>query len=122
MGQLIKKRIAKFNRHLRIRKKISGTTERPRLSVRRSLNHIYCQLIDDINQKTLFAFSTQNKEFLKSVQHSGNVQAASKLGEVFGPQMITKGIKKVALDRGGDKYHGRIKALAESLRKAGLEF
>ncbi len=122
MAQVTRKKISKFKRHLRIRKRVFGTADRPRLSVHRSLNHLHCQFIDDMSQKTLFAFSTQDKDFKKHVKKSGNVQAAVKLGELFGPKALAKGIKKISFDRGGNLYHGRIKALADSLRKAGIEF
>ena len=114
--------ISRFKRHLRIRKKIFGTSERPRLSISRTLNHLSAQLIDDINHKTIFAFSTQNKEFRKNCKNGGNVEASVKLGEFFGPKIISSGIKKLAFDRNGFLYHGRVKALADSLRKSGLEF
>ena len=122
MALIQEKKLARFRRHLRIRKKVFGTPDRPRLSVHRSLNHIVIQLIDDVNQKTLFAFSTQDKDFRKKIKSTGNLEAASKLGEFFGPKVISHGIKKVTFDRGGYLYHGRIKAVADSLRKAGLEF
>lgn len=95
---------------------------KPRLSIYRSLNHLFVQLIDDIHQKTVFGFSTLDKEFRKKVKATGNVQAASKLAEHFGPEILKKGVKQIAFDRGGFAYHGRIKAFAETLRKAGLEF
>ena len=116
------KKISRSKRRLRIRKKIFGTVDRPRLSVYRSLNHLFVQLVDDVNQKTLIAFSTQDKEFRKKIKSAGNVESAAKLAETFGPKMLAQGIKKIAFDRGGYLYHGRIKALADGLRKAGLEF
>ena len=122
MPTLEKKRFAKLRRHLRIRKKVYGTTEKPRLSVYRSLNNLFVQLVDDVNQKTLFAFSTQDKEFKKICKNSGNVEAAHKLGEHYGAVMTAKGFKKIAFDRGGYLYHGRIKSLADSLRKTGVQF
>ena len=122
MPTLEKKRFAKLRRHLRIRKKVYGTTEKPRLSVYRSLNNLFVQLVDDVNQKTLFAFSTQDKEFKKICKNSGNVEAAQKLGEHYGALMTAKGFKKIAFDRGGYLYHGRIKSLADSLRKTGVQF
>lgn len=122
MPVIEKKRFALKRRHMRIRKKVFGTSEKPRLSVFRSMNHIMAQLIDDVNQKTLFSFSTLEKEFSQHCKATGNVEAANKLGEVFGPKILAKGIKKVVFDRGGYLYHGRIKALADSLRKAGVEF
>ena len=99
-----------------------GTASRPRLSVYRSLNHLFVQLIDDVNQKTIFGFSTLNKDFRKKVKSTGNVEASTKLAEHFAPEILKKGIKSLAFDRGGFVYHGRIKAFAEALRKTGLEF
>jgi len=120
--QVLEKRLARSKRHLRIRKKIFGSNERPRLSVHRSVKHFFIQLVDDVNQKTLFSFSTLDKDFRKSIKQTGNIEAAKKLGEYFGPQILKKGIKKITFDRGGYVFHGRVKALADSLRKAGLEF
>ena len=109
-------------RHERSRKRIFGTTERPRLSIFRSGKHLYAQAINDYEGKTLFAFSTLNEKFKKSVPKGNNVESAKKLGEIFGTQLLAKGIQKVVFDRGGDKYHGRVKALAEALRQAGVNF
>jgi large subunit ribosomal protein L18 len=117
---MLKKTLALKKRHGSIRKRLSGDSERPRLYVRRSLNHIYVQIINDLEHKTLFSYSTLNKGFEKPAK--GKIAAAEKLGEVAGKLMVDKGIKKVAFDRGGYKYHGRVKALADSLRKAGLDF
>ena len=109
-------------RHERIRKQIFGSAERPRLCVYRSEKHLYAQAIDDYSQKTLFSFSTLNEKFRKASPKSRTVEAAKKLGEVFGSELKTKGIKKIVFDRGGYQYHGRVKALAESLRATGLDF
>ncbi len=109
-------------RHGSIRKRISGDSERPRLCVKRSLKNIYVQVIDDVESKTLFAFSTQNKDFLSAKPESGKVAAAAKLGEIYAPKLKEKGITKIAFDRGGYMYHGRVKALADSLRSGGIEF
>lgn len=99
-----------------------GTVERPRLTVHRSLKNIYVQVIDDTASRTLFSFSTADKAFTDAKPKQGKVSAAVKLGEVFAPKLIEKGIRKVAFDRSGCLYHGRIKALADSLRKGGIEF
>ena len=118
---MLKKELARAARHKGIRKKITGTSERPRLCVRRSLNHMYAQVIDDIVQKTICSVSTADKEFLKATKGS-KTKKAEKLGEVFAEKLKGKGISKIAFDRAGYKYHGRVKALAESLRKAGIQF
>ncbi len=118
----IKKELSRLKRHNRIRKDIKGTQERPRLSVHRSINNLFIQLIDDIEGKTLYALSTQDKKFKEKNKTGGNVKAAELLGEIIAKEAQTKGIKKVVFDRGGYLYHGRIRALAESARKAGLDF
>ena len=107
----IRKRI-----HARIREKMAGTAERPRLNVYRSLNHLYAQVIDDQKGETLVAAST-----LKA-KTGGNVAAAKEIGKAIAEQAVAKGIKRVVFDRGGYLYHGRVKALADAARAAGLEF
>ena len=107
--------------HARIRAKMSGTAERPRLNVYRSLNHIYTQLIDDLNGVTLASASTVSKKG-EGKKAGGNVMAAAEVGKLIAERAKEKGIKKVVFDRGGYLYHGRIKALAEAAREAGLEF
>jgi large subunit ribosomal protein L18 len=102
--------------HARIREKLSGTAERPRLNVYRSLNHIYAQVIDDQTGQTLISAST-----IKS-KTGGNVAAAKEIGKAVAEKAVAKGIKRVVFDRGGYLYHGRIKALADAAREAGLEF
>lgn len=113
---------ARRRRHERIRKEVFGTPERPRLSVYRSLNHIYAQIIDDSRGNTLVAASTLDKDLSTEKGHKGNVSMAKKVGELIAKKAIEKGLKKVVFDRGGYLYHGRVKALAEGARKAGLEF
>ncbi len=113
------KRIA---RHKRIRKHIESTVERPRLYVHRSLKNIYIQVIDDQNANTLFSLSTRSKELQEKIKYGGNVAAASMLGEAVAEVMKQKGITKIIFDRGGYLYHGRVKAVAEGLRKAGMIF
>ena len=115
------KEARRLKRHGRIRRKMFGTSERPRLAVHRSAKNLYVQVIDDVKAHTLFSFSTAAKDFAKSAPKP-KVQKAEKLGQFFGEQLKEKGIKKVAFDRGGYAYHGRIKALADSLRQAGIEF
>ena len=107
--------------HSRIRRKLSGTTERPRLNVYRSLNHIYTQLIDDLNGVTLVSASSFGKK-TEDKHYGGNVAAAKEVGKVIAERAKEKGIKKVVFDRGGYLYHGRVKALADAAREAGLEF
>ena len=107
--------------HTRIREKISGTTQRPRLNVYRSLNHIYTQLIDDSKGVTLVSASSAGKKG-EEKPYGGNVEAAKLVGKLIAEKAQEKGIKKVVFDRGGYLYHGRVKALAEAAREAGLEF
>jgi len=115
----LKSRVAK---HQRIRKKISGTTERPRLDVFRSLKHIYAQVIDDDTGKTLTSASTLSKEFKEQKKKSCNIEAAKIVGELIAEKTLAKGIQKVVFDRGGYLLHGRVKALAQGARDKGLEF
>ncbi|MCM8710782.1 50S ribosomal protein L18 [Clostridium sp. SYSU_GA19001] len=110
---------ARKRRHLRIRKKVSGTSEKPRLAVFRSEKNIYAQIIDDVAQRTLVAASSLDKEF-NGV--GSNKEAAREVGKLIAKKAIEKGIKSVVFDRGGFIYHGRIKELAEGAREAGLEF
>lgn len=113
---------ARKRRHLRVRKKVFGTPERPRLSVFRSLRHIYAQVIDDTTGHTLVAASTVEPELRKTLKSTGNIEAAAQVGRLIGKRAIEKGITKVVFDRGGNKYHGRVKALADGAREAGLGF
>jgi large subunit ribosomal protein L18 len=107
--------------HSRIREKMSGTAERPRLNVYRSLNHIYTQLVDDLNGVTIVSASTLGKKG-ENKNYGGNVAAAAEVGKLIAERAKEKGIKKVVFDRGGYLYHGRVKALADAAREAGLEF
>lgn len=109
-------------RHLRMRKKLTGTTERPRLNVYRSLNNIYAQLIDDIKGVTLVSASTLDKELKDDPGHGGNKNAAKAVGTLVAKKALEAGIKQVVFDRGGYIYHGRVKELADAAREAGLEF
>ena len=110
---------ARLARHARVRKKISGTAECPRLDVFRSLQHIYAQLIDDVAGVTLATASTVEKEF---TEYGGNKTAAHKVGELLAKRAADKGITTVVFDRGGYIYHGRVKELAEGAREGGLKF
>lgn len=114
------KNVARKRRHARVRKNVQGTQERPRLNVYRSNKHIYAQLIDDINGKTLASASTVDKEL--SVESTGTVEAAKQVGELIAKRAQEHNVKSIVFDRGGYIYHGRIKALAEAAREAGLEF
>ncbi len=116
------KNVKRLRRHKRIRKKVFGTPERPRLCVFRSNKHIYAQVIDDTIGHTLVAASTLDPELRGKLQKTWNVEAAREVGRLIGKRALEKGIKKVVFDRGGYKYHGRVKALAEGAREAGLEF
>ena len=119
----IKEKLRKrTRRHLRIRREVVGTAERPRLSVYRSLKHIYCQIINDIEGKTLVAASTQSPDLRTQIKYGGNVAAAEIVGKKIAEEAKNKGIAKVVFDKGGYKYHGRIKALAEAARKYKLSF
>jgi large subunit ribosomal protein L18 len=113
---------ARLKRHLRVRKKITGTTERPRLNIFRSAKHMYAQIIDDTTGATLAAASTQDKDLRDQVASGGNVEAAKKVGELIAQRAKAKGLDKVVFDRGGYLYHGRVQALADAAREAGLEF
>ncbi|AWB47058.1 50S ribosomal protein L18 [Paenibacillus sp. CAA11] len=113
---------ARLKRHLRVRKKIQGTAERPRLNVYRSAKHIYAQIIDDVAGVTLASASTVDKELSKEIGNGGNVESARKVGELIAKRGQEKGVKNVVFDRGGYLYHGRIQALADAAREAGLEF
>jgi large subunit ribosomal protein L18 len=115
------KKIARRHRQERIRKRIHGTTERPRLSLHRSLNHIYAQIIDDVAGKTLLGLSTQSKEFA-SGKDAGNVKGARELGKLVAKKALEKKISQVVFDRSGFLYHGRVKAFAEGAREEGLKF
>ena len=112
-------RAQRIKRHARVRGKISGTAERPRLSVFRSENHIYAQIIDDVAGTTLVSASTVEKGCEGS---GGNVEAAKKIGAAVAERALAKGIENVVFDRGGYIYHGRVMALAEGAREGGLKF
>lgn len=114
------KNVSRKRRHNRVRKNLFGTTERPRLNVYRSNKHIYAQLIDDTTGVTLASASTVDKEL--SVDSSSSVAAATQVGELIAKRAQDKGHKSVVFDRGGYLYHGRVKALADAAREAGLEF
>ena len=112
----------RVNKHRKLRNRFSGTAERPRLAVFRSNNHMYAQIIDDTVGKTLVAASTVEKEVSAELEKTNNVDAAAYLGTVIAKRAIEKGINTVVFDRGGFIYQGKIKALADAAREAGLEF
>ena len=109
-------------RHLRIRKNVVGTAERPRLSVRRSLKNLFVQIVDDAKGLTLLSASTTDKGIKNKAGYCGNIKAAALLGEAVAERAKDKKIIKVVFDRGGYDFHGRIKAFAEAARKGGMEF
>lgn len=109
-------------RKKRVRKKVSGDAEQPRLTVYRSLRHTYAQLVDDDNGSTLVEASTMGRKIRDELPNGGNVEAAAKIGEAVARRALAIGIKCVRFDRNGYKYHGRVRALAEAARKAGLVF
>ena len=117
-----RKEVKRVFRHKRIRKKVIGTLQRPRLCLHRSLKNLSAQVIDDTQRKILFGMSTLSKDIKGKVKSGGNIDAAKQFGEVFAKKAKEKGISKVAFDRGGHPYHGRIKAFAEAAREGGLEF
>ena len=114
--------VIRLRRHARVRNKISGTPERPRLNVFRSNSHIHAQIIDDTVGNTLVSASTLQKDVKANLEKTNNVDAAAKLGEVIAKKALDKGIKSVVFDRGGFVYQGKVKALAEAAREAGLDF
>ena len=119
MGKLTKKE-ARQRRHHRIRRKVVGTPERPRLNVFRSMKHIYAQVIDDQNGRTLLSASSLDPEL--GIKSGGNIAAAKTVGELLGKRALEHGVRKVVFDRGGYAYHGRVRALADAVRGVGLEF
>ena len=112
----------RVKKHMRIRNRFSGTAERPRLAVFRSNNHMYAQIIDDTVGNTLVSASTLESAVRAELGKTNNVDAAAYLGTVIGKRAVEKGIKKVVFDRGGYIYHGKVAALADAAREAGLEF
>ena len=117
-----KPRLARYRRHSRVRFKVEGTPTRPRLCVFRSLNHIYAQVIDDSQGQTLVAASTLDPETRSETNGKAKTSKAELVGSMIAKRALSKGIKQVAFDRGGYKYHGRVKALAEAARQGGLKF
>lgn len=116
------KNYTRKRRHKRVRQKIEGTAECPRLNVYRSLQHIYAQIIDDDEGNTLVSASSLDPEVKKEIARGSNQEAAQKVGEIIGKRAKDQSIERVVFDRGGYPYHGRIKALAEAVRQEGIEF
>jgi len=116
------RRDARAKRQVRVRKKVRGTMERPRLCVFRSAKHIYVQIIEDVTGRTLATASTANKDVAEGVNYTGNVEAAKAVGQTIAKKALEQNIKQVVFDRNGFLYHGRVKALADAAREAGLSF
>ncbi len=122
MKEQKQKQVRLTRRRRRVRRRIFGTPDRPRLSVNRSHKNISVQLIDDIAGRTLCSAGTRVKDMADAIKYGGNCEAAAKIGQLLAERAVMQGIRKVSFDRNGLRYHGRVKALAESARKAGLEF
>jgi large subunit ribosomal protein L18 len=122
MATLRSRNKLRVRRHDRIRKRLKGSAERPRLSVFRSLHHVYAQVIDDATGRTVVAASTREKAVAEGLTSKASTAAAQRVGEIVAQRAKEKGVTAVVFDRGGYKYHGRIKALADAARSAGLEF
>jgi large subunit ribosomal protein L18 len=122
MATLRSRNKLRVRRHDRIRKRLKGSAERPRLSVFRSLHHVYAQVIDDATGRTVVAASTREKAVADGLKSKASTAAAQRVGEIVAQRAKEKGVTSVVFDRGGYKYHGRIKALADAARGAGLEF
>jgi large subunit ribosomal protein L18 len=122
MDKAKEKRDARLRRHVRVREKVKGTPERPRMAVYRSVEHIYVQVIDDIKGHTLASASTIDAEVKKSIEGKKKSEAAKIVGQAIAARAKQAGVTRVVFDRGGNRYQGRIKALADAAREAGLEF
>jgi large subunit ribosomal protein L18 len=122
LSSLSQKKISRLKRQVRVRKKIKGTAERPRLNVFKSAKHIYAQLINDVDGSTVASASTLLDEVSTGLDYTGNIEAAQKVGAALAKKALAKDVSKVVFDRNGFLYHGRIKALAEAARENGLSF
>lgn len=122
MNRQRKVNLRRVRRRFHVREKVRGSSDRPRLSIHRSLKHIHCQLIDDVAGKTLLAVSTLDKGVKEQVAYGGNKAAATVIGRAIAEKALAAGIKEVRFDRGHCKYHGRVAALADAAREAGLVF
>ena len=119
---VIAKEWGRVQRHRRVRKKIVGSSDRPRVVVHRSLKNIFVQAVDDTSAKTLASLSSLDKEVAKAASKKGKISLSEQLGKAFAEQLKKKGILKISFDRGGYLYHGRVKALAEAIRNNGIQF
>lgn len=119
---MVLKELARDRRHKRTRKRVHGTSDKPRLCIYKSLSNIYAQLIDDAKGHTIVSASTLDKEFKDITNNKGNIKMAKAVGHLIASRAISKGIKKIVFDRSGYKYHGSIKAFADAAREGGLEF
>ncbi len=122
MGAMDTKKAMRLKRKIRIRRKVSGTPERPRLTVFRSARHIYAQIVDDASGRTLISASTLDKEIRGKEKAVSKVAAADEIGKLVARRALDKGISSVVFDRNGYKYHGRVKALSDAARETGLDF
>ncbi len=122
MSGLNRKKVIWLKRKKRVRKKITGTNEKPRLSVFRSAKHIYGQIIDDIKGETLVSASSTEKNVIENRKGKSKVETANFVGKLLGERAIEKGVKKIVFDRNGFLYHGRVKAVSDGAREAGLDF
>jgi len=122
MIKQVNKKEATQKRHRRLRTKLTGTTESPRLAVYRSTKHIYAQIIDDVKGVTIVSASSIDKDLRKDLAHGGNIESAKAVGEAIAKKALKAGVKDVVFDRGGFLYHGRVAALADAAREAGLNF
>ncbi|MCL5292840.1 MAG: 50S ribosomal protein L18 [Actinobacteria bacterium] len=122
MSKTSERTIARRRRHTRVRRTIRGTADRPRLAVFKSARHIYAQLIDDRRGLTIASASTLDSQVRESIGYGGNIEAAKRIGALIAERAIAQGIKRIVFDRGGFIYHGRVKAVADAAREAGLEF
>ena len=122
MIKQVNKKEATQKRHKRLRTKLTGTTEAPRLAVYRSTKHIYAQIIDDVKGVTIVSASSLDKDMRKDLTHGGNIESAKAVGEAIAKKALKAGVKDVVFDRGGFLYHGRVAALADAAREAGLNF
>jgi large subunit ribosomal protein L18 len=122
MGKTNPRKVAWAKRQARVRSKVRGTSERPRLTIYRSLNHMYAQVIDDIKGVTLAAASSRGGALAQEAGHKGNIASAAKVGQAIAAAAKAAGVTRVVFDRNGFLYHGRVKALADAAREAGLEF
>ena len=112
----------RIQRHRRVRKKIFGTAERPRVVVHRSLKNLFVQAIDDVSQKTIASLSSLDEAVVKATPKKGKIPVSQLVGQLFADRLKKKSVQKISFDRGGYLYHGRVKALAEAIRKGGIQF